>query len=479
MSVETWSEREPAGAAPARPRSAGRMRTRLGLADVVLQLWRSRWLMLLVFLPIALLGAAIALVFPTQYSASTRLFVALGQEGELRTEAELASSPVIADRVIKSVGLARLYPEIGEAEARAPDKARLLDGKARALFAKHFDASVSPGSSILRLGFSHPDPRVAAETLNTLVKVYLDYRGEVLDGRYTAGLVDQRAAIEGRLKAADESLRSFLAKNNISDFVAERNAVSRLLATLSDEISSTEASRSETEARIAGLRTQLAATPRQADLYVDTTSGKALSDLRLQREDLLTRYKPDSQTVQDIDRKIRRLETLVDASPQEGVKRVGANPTWQALATELASARATAQALQGRLVDLQRQRDEAEQRRAVLAAVAPDFQRLSRDRTALENSAQALAEREQAEQTRSELAARKSADISIFEPVAPPPQGASPRRLIALAGMAIGLALALVVGLVRAASLRTLPTARSVERTLRLSVLGAAGARSR
>ncbi len=158
--------------------------------------------MLLVFLPISLLAAAIALLFPTQYSASTRLLVTLGQEyvfdpvvGDaakgafpqqeevLQAEAELAASPVIASRVIKAVGLSRLYPDIAEAEARAPDKARVLDGEAIVAFAKHFDASASPRSSILGLTFSHPDPEIAAETLNALVKVYLEYRREVLDGR--------------------------------------------------------------------------------------------------------------------------------------------------------------------------------------------------------------------------------------------------------------------------------------------------------
>ncbi|MEP7209735.1 MAG: Wzz/FepE/Etk N-terminal domain-containing protein, partial [Alphaproteobacteria bacterium] len=368
MSVDTWNERESAGAAaPVGNARVGRMRTQLGPGEAVLQLWRAKWLMLLVFLPIALLGAGASLLFPTRYAASTRLLVTLGQEyvfdpivGEagkgafpqqeevLQAEAELAASPVIAERVIKQIGLSRLYPKIAEAEARTPEKAYALDSQAVEAFAKDFSATSAPKSSILKLTFAHPDPQLAATTLNAFVKVYMDYRREVLDKRSGSGLGEQRAVIEARLKTADGALQAFLAKNSISDFAAEKDAVTRLFGTLTDDISGVEASRHESESRIASLRSQLTTTPRQTDLYVDTSSGQELFNLKLEREKLLVRYKPESQVVQDVERKIQQLETFVANSPQEGLKRVGPNPTWQVLETDLAAARANVEALKGK-----------------------------------------------------------------------------------------------------------------------------------
>ncbi len=454
--------------------------------------------MLLVFLPIALLGAGASLMFPTRYAASTRLLVTLGQEyvfdplvGEagkgafpqpeevLQTEAELAASPVIAARVIKQIGLSRLYPKIAEAEAWGPDKAYALESRALDAFAKDFNATPAPKSLILKLTFAHPDPLLAAETLNAFVNVYIDYRREVLDKRSASGLGEQRAAIEGRLKTADDALLAFLAKNNISDFGAERDAVTHLFGKLTDDLSGVDASRRESESRIASLRSQLASTPRQTDLYVETTSGQELVNLKLEREKLLGRDKPASQAVQDVERKIQQLEASVANSPQEGLKRIGPNPTWQALETDLAGARANVEALKGKGAELLRQRIEAEKRRTDLAALETEFQRLSRDRDALASSAQTLAMREQIERSRTELAGRNSSSISIYEPARAPSRGSSPRRLIAIAGVAFGLATALMVGLLSAFSLRTLPTARSVERTLGLRVLGATGVRAR
>ncbi len=117
------------------------MRVRLGAADTLLQLWRAKWLMLFVFLPIVLFGIAIALLVPTKYPAATRLLVRLGQEyvfdpvvGDaakgafpqqeevLQAETELARSPVIAERVIKRIGLAQLYPNLAEAKCEGEER---------------------------------------------------------------------------------------------------------------------------------------------------------------------------------------------------------------------------------------------------------------------------------------------------------------------------------------------------------------------
>ena len=76
VNVGTGSDRGSAGVqTPVADLRAGRLRTRLGAADVALHLWRSKLLMFLVFLPIALLGVAASLMAPTTYSASTQLLV--------------------------------------------------------------------------------------------------------------------------------------------------------------------------------------------------------------------------------------------------------------------------------------------------------------------------------------------------------------------------------------------------------------------
>lgn len=463
----------------------------LGLAGTVLQLWRAKVLMLLVLVPIVLLGIALAMLVPTKYAASTRLLVRLGQEyvfdpvvGDaakgafpqqeevLQAETELARSPVIAERVVKHVGLAQLYPELADARARAaPGHSYKVDQQALEAFAKDLTVGSAPKSSILRLTFSHEQPQVAADTLNAFVAEYLVYRREVLSGRGVAGLSEQRGVIEGRLKEADDAMRGYLLRNGLSDFEAENAAATKLFADISDEMSKVEASRREAEAKKAGLRRQLASTPKDVDLYVETTSESDLMKLRVEREDLLTRYLPDSRAVQDINKRITQLEAFLKSAPATGLRRIGPNPTWQALEADEAVQTANISAMQGRQDDLVRQKDAAQKRLTELSSIQPEYLRLKRDRDALEASAGTFATREQTERARAELASRSVDNISVYEAARPPAKGDSPKRFIIAAAALLGLMIAIAIGLLRVWSIRSFPNAGSIERTLGIRVL--------
>jgi uncharacterized protein involved in exopolysaccharide biosynthesis len=305
------------------------------MADMLLQFWRAKWLMVLVFVPILLIGIAAALITPTKFAANTRLLVRLGeeyvfdpvvgdaargafpqQEEVLQAESELANSPVIAERTIKRIGMSRLYPSLAEARLRARNgQTYEVDQEALEAFAADFSASSAPRSSILRMTFAHPEPELAAETLNIFVEEYLKYRREVLSGKGVAGLSEQRGVIEGRLGEADKALQNYLVANNLSEFDAETQAAARQFSELSDEQARVDASLREAEAKIAGLARQMAGTQREVDLYVETTSEQDLVKLRLEREDLLARYLPDSRAVQDIDRRIAQMEAFLASAP--------------------------------------------------------------------------------------------------------------------------------------------------------------------
>jgi uncharacterized protein involved in exopolysaccharide biosynthesis len=496
LSVETWTERAPTSAPdrPAAPTRAGRLRPKLGLADLLLQLWRAKWLMLLVFVPIVLIGLAFTFLAPTKYAASTRLLVRLGQEyvfdpvmGDaakgafpqqedvLQSETELARSPVIAERVVGTMGLSRLYPRLAEAKLRARDGAGyVIDQEALEAFAADLTVKTAPKSSILHMTFAHEDPDLAAATLNQFVSEYLKYRQEVLSGQGAQGLSDQRKLIEERLVEADKALQDYLAKSGISDFDAETAAATKMFSDIADEQSKVMASLREAEAKSEGLARQISTTPREVDLYVETTSEQELVKLRIEREDLLTRYLPDSRAVKDIDRKITQMEGFLATAPTQGLRRIGPNPTWQALEADRAVQTATISALKGRAAALASQKIEAEARITQLASLQPEYQRLRRDRTALETSAAAFAAREQTERARSELASRSVDNISVYEAARPPTRGDATKRTIAIAAAIFGLLSALAAGLLRAWSVSGFATASSLERTLGIRVLAAA-----
>ena len=439
MSVETWTERAPAGAPerPAAPPRVGRARPRLGVADTLLHLWRAKWLMLLVFVPILLLGLAFMLLTPAKYTASTRLLVRLG--------AEYVFDPVVGDA----------------AKGAFPQQQEVLQA----------EGELARSPVILHMTFAHEDPELAAETLNRFVAEYLSYRQQVLSGRGAEGLSEQRGLIEDRLGAADKALRDYLARNALSDYDAEATSAKKVFSDITDEQSKVEASLREAEAKSAGLARQLASTSREVDLYVETTSEQELVKLRLEREDLLTRYLPDSRAVKDIDRKIAQLQSFLATAPAQGLRRIGPNPTWQALEAERAVQTANISALMGRAAALATQKQQAADHITRLAGLEPEYLRLKRQRDALESSAGAFATREQAERARAELASRNVDNISVYEAARAPTRGDAGRRTIAIAFAIFGLICAIAVGLLRAWSISSFATGNGIERTLGLPVL--------
>lgn len=456
--------------------------------DVALQLWRAKWLMTLVFLPFVLLSVGIALALPTHYTATTRLLVSLGGEyvydpvvGDaargafpqvervLQAESELAASPIIADRVIAKFTIDRLYPEL-----RSRPNAEAAALKA---FMRDFDAEPAVRSQVLRLSYRSHDPDLAADVLNAAVDIYLERRREVLIDPAANAVAPQREALEQELATAESALQAFLAVGGVTDFETESAALAQSYARALDERLSVDAVVKETEARVRGLEQLLAATPRQIDLYVDPQADGQLAELKLEREQLLARYRPDSQTVTDIERRIAQIEGAVASSPLAGARRVGPNPTRQALEADLGTARADLAAATGRAAALVQQLRSIEDRRQDLIAMSPDYQKLKRDRDALVAAVGSLAERGQEERSRKEFEKVRSDSISIYEPARAPSEGRSGGRTVAIVGAVMGLLTALVAGLLNALSRPGAPRAGALEHAVGLRVLASLPAR--
>ena len=56
------------------------VRPRLSMVDFLLQLWRSKWAMMLAALPLLGLGLFVALQMPPQYTSRSALYVTAGEE---------------------------------------------------------------------------------------------------------------------------------------------------------------------------------------------------------------------------------------------------------------------------------------------------------------------------------------------------------------------------------------------------------------
>jgi uncharacterized protein involved in exopolysaccharide biosynthesis len=476
-------------------------RPRLGFADLVLQLWRAKWLMMLVALPIFAAGLFLALQMPKTYESHSSLYVTSGDEVRassvlsdanfdtgpglqevIQGELQILQTQLVAERTLSRFPLDRIYPKL--AEARDKELAQSSAEAAEAIEFEYFQkgvdalqdgftAEASPNSNIISVGFKHEDPRVAAEILNAAMASYLQRRAELFGSRPVDQLRAERKRFEGELLEAEAAIAEFLRENRIGDFASERSTAQTLYSAISNELFNVQSRRSAAQGQLSRTRTQLGTTNPELDLYVEDSSAQRLQELEIERNQALVNYTPESRRVQAIDRQIAELRAfLEEQSAPVGTVRRGPNPTYQALESSLNTAEAEVDSLDRQRVELERQLQAVQDKINRFTALEPEWNELLRNRDLIEASVRNVAEREQREDTVAGLATQEADSVKVTEPATVPIKGSSLKIPVAALALLFAGFTALLVGLFRAFTRRGFATPNSLQQTLGIPVLG-------
>jgi uncharacterized protein involved in exopolysaccharide biosynthesis len=473
-------------------------RPRYALADYFTLLWRERTLILAVFAVLFLVGLAAAFAMKKSYPAYASVLVRMGQEyvyepraGDagrgavpdsdqvIQSETEILGSAQLKQKVIARLGLTRIYPELGKryAVAKPDEQRKIMDAALRAL-ETNLGIETAPDTPIIRVGFEHEDAQTAALVLNTLLEEYLIHRQAILGDTAAPVLEQQRVAFEGRLAAADAAYEDFLNYNRIGDFVAEKASLSQLQAQIEQQKFQVEAQLQDRLGRLNALDRQFAQIAPEVGLFRDVNPAGAdkLVQLKVQREDLLSRYRPDSRPVQELDAQIAHLERAEAEGRTHGdsARRFGVNPVYQTLQTEKIQLTAEVSALRQQQAALTSQLEQLLQRRLRLAELEPRFQELSLDRDVLQANVRDFTVKEEQTRAAQQIAAQTNDNVRIVARAIPATKGKSLRKPVAVLALLFAGFTALCVGLARMYLRPGLPTARAASRTLDLPVLGTA-----
>ncbi|MBP6545885.1 MAG: GumC family protein [Phenylobacterium sp.] len=478
-------------------------RPRYAVSDFATLLWRERYLMIAVFAIIFVLGAAAAFTMKTTYPAYSSVLVRLGQEyvyeplsGDaargavpeadalIQSETEIMGSAVLKQRVIDKLGLARIYPQLAAkyAGASASEK-KLLMGQALRSLETNTKIETAPDTPIIRLSFTHENPDTSALVLNTLLEEYLVYRRSVLIDPTSPALGRQREAFEQRLIQADAAYEAFLNNNRIGDFVAEKASLGQLQQQIEQQKYQTDAQLQDRIGRLAMLDSQLGQVSQEVGLYRDVSSavGDKLVTLKLQREDLLSRYKNDARPVQELDAQIAQLEAGIAAgrTHADGARRFGINPVYQTIQTEKIQLTAEVAALRQSQSALADQVNQLTERRLRLAELEPRFQALSLDRDVLQANVRDFTVKEEQSRAANEIASTTNDNIRIVSRAVAPTKGKSLKKPVIVLAFLFAAFTALCAGLLRMFLRPGLPTAQSASRTFDLPVLATASMKTR
>jgi len=242
-----------------------------------------------------------------------------------------------------------------------------------------------PKSSIIDVVYKHENPDVAVQTTNAFIDAYMSFRRQVFVEGSSELITERREATEAQLTSNERAIAWFLTKNDVSDFTSEQKGLQKRTEDLKASLNGTRASIAETEAALAEVEDQLRATPQTIDLYRDDRAAQRVSQAELELRQLMAKYLPTSDPVRQKRTELNELRALQNSygGKASGGRRVGPNPTHQALVTRRNTLAASADSLREREFTQQRQLNSADGKIRKLTSLTPEYQNLLRERETL------------------------------------------------------------------------------------------------
>ncbi|MEL6322826.1 MAG: hypothetical protein AAFQ84_01190 [Pseudomonadota bacterium] len=452
-------------------------RPHLGLADHLVLVWRAKWSILIAFLLVLGGGFGLLSALPKPAEAASRLLVQSADGGDLgarmATEVALHTRPAVAEIALDRFGLERLYPGRAAAfQAAASDVRETMLAAALSTLQSNLQVTAKGRSRVIEARFRHADPDLARDVLNALNGAYLNYRHEVFEAAIADAPTGETEDYEAQLQALNGEISTFLSNNAISDFATERadaiERARRLDLTLSDY----NLRLSELGGEQRALERQLASIPSEIALIVEDVGASGLANLEATRLDLLSRYRPDSQPIEAINRQIEdaRAELGRRDNAFQSIRR-GPNPVHQQLDIRLAEVKSQVLALRQTRQSVIQQAEAAMDERAMFARLAPDWRALETEKARLEDAL--AAQVTPTNEASSDRPDREGAPgpVSVLEPARLVRKEMGLDLLDILLVVLAAFLIAMLTGVVRTMGQAAFVTPRSVERTTDMPVL--------
>ncbi|MDJ0570124.1 MAG: Wzz/FepE/Etk N-terminal domain-containing protein, partial [Pleurocapsa sp. MO_192.B19] len=134
-------------------------------------------------------------------------------------------------------------------------------------FRKKLTTDLIGGTDVVQVKYSHPDPKVASEIVNTLMDVYIQeqIRGNQSEPAAAREFITKELpSVETKVQEAESSVSAFRTENDIVDLVEEKRELVTNLGALNQQISTTGSELQGTQAQTAALQNQLGLNLQQA-----------------------------------------------------------------------------------------------------------------------------------------------------------------------------------------------------------------------
>lgn len=190
--------------------------------------------------------------------------VGFEREQSLKSEITILTSRDLVEKVVQSLGAARLYP--GQSEAGATER-----------FMVGLDAQLLKESNVIQVSFRHGDSKLAAEAVNRLVDLYLERRRDIYFDPRVDALDGQVKRIHQDLGKLDVQTEAFKKGKGIVAFDEQRALLLHQRAELDAKVKAATNTLAETRSKLAEQRANIDAAERLGRLAVlDAVEGDVL-----------------------------------------------------------------------------------------------------------------------------------------------------------------------------------------------------------
>ena len=443
----------------------------LNMLDLLTVFFKHKWKILISFVLVAGVTCVIVLQVPKQYVARAVVMVKFGrefvpvsevgdakppsmnQDSIINTEIELLTGSDLTEKVVDTVGVEELYPELGK-NPLPPEWRREV---AFINFRQNLTVNAIKGSNLIEIHFQSESPAVAAQAVNTLVELLKEKHLRVFSDPKSSFLEAQLKEYQEKLRISETEIEEFKQRNQIFSLDDQRE----MLLNERGEIG-TALQTEQINAK--GLQQKIDFLKNQKNVFTDSPAVAQLQSnlnaLEQKEQELAERYGDNNRTMVN-----QRKETQV-------VREQLAKQKEQARAVEMSKIQAELEPLLAKVAGLQKQYAEVSKDLRQLDALSRKFGDLKREATVNESNYQTYLKKWEEARISEDLDKRKMTNVSVVEQAAIPmtPLESKKKKIF---GIGAFLSVALSFGLAFAAEYlpRGMTTPQNAVRRLSLPLL--------
>jgi uncharacterized protein involved in exopolysaccharide biosynthesis len=360
--------------------------------------------------------------------------ISINQEEAVNSEINILTSRDLVERVIKTIGLVNIYPDI---VADPPARMTPLEAGIIA-FQKKLTAEGIKKSSVIEVIFRHKDPKIAARAVNLLVDFFKEKHLAVHSGTESNFLDSQADLYAKNLKSSENRFEAFRQKNLVFSLEEQRSLLLRQRMELDTTLKATQNGIDEKSKKLSSLRSQMKDiltdknryTPSERDKIIVEARAKLL-ELQMREQDLSSKYPDSNRLLINVRREIQINKDFLREQEEaiSGFVKTG-NPVYQDAEKVAIQAEAEEASLKAKSATLRQQIDRVDSEIKTLDLREKELRELKRETGTNEKNFQAYTDKKEEARISDEMNRLKLANVSVIQAATVPSKPVKPKKAL-------------------------------------------------